>query len=88
MRHFKIVRDGYILTVGTGVGGEEISENEYRTLFDIFMERPSSENDIYELRADTLEWEQTGTYAEAEEPTEDETEQNAHAYDIIMGVAE
>ena len=50
MRHFKIVRDGYILTVGTGVGGEEISENEYRTLFDIFMERPSSENDIYELR--------------------------------------
>ena len=88
MRYFKTVKSGYIMTIGIGNGGIEISEDEYHELYDIFINRPGFDGNIYELRETTLEWEQTGTYAEAEEPTETETEQKAQAYDIIMGVSE
>lgn len=88
MRYFKTVKNGYILTVGTGGGGVEISENEYRKLYDVFMNRPKDYRGIYELCTDTLTWEKTGMYPDTEDSVLNETEQKALAYDILMGVME
>ena len=88
MRYFKTVKNGYILTIGTGSNGVEISENEYLELYDLFMNRPKDDRGIYELRADTLTWEKTGMYPDTEDSVLTETEQKAQAYDILMGVGE
>ena len=32
MRYYKIVKDGKLLLIGTGEGGEEITKEEYDTL--------------------------------------------------------
>lgn len=82
MRYFKVEKDGYILTIGTGSGGIEINKAECLELYNIFMNRPESNDNIYELRADTLEWEQTGVYTELEEELTD-----AEALEIILGGA-
>ena len=29
MRYYKLIEDGYLIAIGTGVGGVEISEEEY-----------------------------------------------------------
>lgn len=89
MRYFKTVKNGYILTIGCGLGGIEIAEEEYQNLHAVFMKRPAEEGICYDLRADTLEWEQTGIYTEDSGNSElTETEEKALAYDIITGVAE
>lgn len=57
MRYFKIVSDGYILAIGTGAGGEEITETEYNTLMATIQNRPKAEPGWgYRLKAD-LTWE-------------------------------
>ena len=66
VRYFKMVKNGYILTIGIGSGGIEITEDEYLALYDIFMTRPDDGLDYYDLNADTLEWEKTGTYSDKE----------------------
>lgn len=85
MRYFKIIKDGYILTIGNGAGGIEITEEEYRALYDIFMTRPIESASYYDLKADTLEWEKTGTYSDIEEPTD---EYYSEAGKILLGVSE
>ena len=82
MRYFKMVKDGYILTIGTGAGGVEISGAEYEELRAVFLNRPNDTSNIYELRADTLTWEQTGSYEEIEEELTD-----AEALAILLGGA-
>ena len=58
MRFYKIVDDGFIVMVGEGGGGTEITESEYSTILDIIHAAPTApEGYAYMLRADTLEWE-------------------------------
>ena len=78
MRYFKVEKDGYILTIGNGYGASEISESEYTALYETFMNRPTHDRYIYSLRADTLEWEQTGEYPEEYEEVTEADYQNAH----------
>ena len=87
MRYFKTVSNGYIQTIGTGAGGIEIPENEYRELYGVFQSRPGDDGNIYELCADTLTWEKTGAYPDTEDSALTETEQKARAYDILTGVS-
>lgn len=57
MRYYKIVSDGYILAIGTGAGGEEITEAEYNSLMTTIQNRPKAEPGWgYRLKAD-LTWE-------------------------------
>ena len=58
MRYYKLIIDGYLVSVGTGTGGTEITEIEYNDLLSIIHNRPTPQTGFdYKLKADTLEWE-------------------------------
>lgn len=58
MKYYKTINDGYLVSVGTGTGGTEITESEYNGLLSIIHNRPIPQSGYdYKLRADTLEWE-------------------------------
>ena len=57
MRYYKIITDGYLVAVGSGSGGTEITEAEYAELLNIIRTKPvTSEGYDYRLKAD-LTWE-------------------------------
>lgn len=82
MRYYKKIEDGYILSVGTGVGGEEITHEEYENILSVIRSTPVAESGyMYRLRADYT-WE----LMETPEQTDDEYEISAEeALDIILG---
>ena len=53
----KIIVDGYILGVAEATEGEEITEEEYNELTEIFHEKPVREGYAHKLRED-LTWEE------------------------------
>lgn len=56
--YFKVTENGYILTIGTRIAGEEITEAEYNEVLSALLSAPSALSGyVYRLRADTLEWE-------------------------------
>ena len=58
MRYYKTIIDGYLVSVGTGTSGTEITESEYNDLLSIIHNRPTPSTGFdYKLKADTLEWE-------------------------------
>lgn len=58
MRFYKIINNGYLVAIGNGSGGTEITEAEYNNLLEIIHNKPIAESGFdYRLRADTLEWE-------------------------------
>lgn len=57
MRYYKTISDGYILSIGTGAGGEEITEAEYNTIMSVIRSRPAAADGYgYRLKTD-LSWE-------------------------------
>lgn len=57
MRYYKMIIDGYLVAVGNGSGGTEITADEYAELLNIIRNKPSAESGFdYRLRED-LEWE-------------------------------
>lgn len=57
MRYYKNVEDTYILAIGTGVGGEEITQKEYENILSVIRNRPTAETGYdYRLHTD-LTWE-------------------------------
>lgn len=58
MRYYKFVESGYIVAVGTGTGGEEITENEYSVILKTIQDKPTPpEGKDYRL-TESLEWEE------------------------------
>lgn len=57
MRYYKQISDNYILAIGTGYGGEEITESEHNTIMSVIQSRPHAEGKGYRLRTD-LTWEE------------------------------
>ena len=57
MRYYKTISDNYIITIGTGGGGEEIIEAEYNEMMAIIRNAPKSDGKGYKLRTD-LTWEE------------------------------
>ena len=47
MRYYKQVSDGYILAIGTGAGGVEITEAEYNTLLSEICEKAALMDKLY-----------------------------------------
>ena len=57
MRYFKQISDGYILAVGTGAGGTEITETEYNQILAVIRAKPAASGTTdYRLKED-LTWE-------------------------------
>lgn len=85
MKYYKYADNGYIVCIGTGGMGEEISEAEYNELKAVIDAKPSRwETTDYRLRED-LTWEEYELEPlEEPEPT---AEDKAEAYDILMGGA-
>lgn len=85
MKYYKYADNGYIVCIGTGGMGEEISENEYADLMEVIVAKPArTETTDFRLRED-LTWEEYEVEPlEEPEPT---AEDKAEAYDILMGGA-
>lgn len=58
MKYYKTINDGYLVSVGVGTGGIEITETEYNDLLSIIHSRPTPSTGFeYKLKADILTWE-------------------------------
>lgn len=73
MRYYKTVDSDFIVSVGTGSGGEEITESEYSEILAAIGNKPTDPDGYtYKLRADTLEWELVKLPPVEPEPPTDE----------------
>lgn len=55
--YFKNIENGYIGAIGTGSGGEEITQEEYENILSVIRNRPTPETGYdYRLKTD-LTWE-------------------------------
>lgn len=83
MRYYKIVNGDYLIAVGTGNGGEEITEAEYNNIVDMIRRSPAApEGYGYRLKSD-LTWELWELPVTAEETDPELTAEEA--LDIILG---
>ena len=82
MKYFKKVQSGYIIYVGTGLGGTEITESEYNEIMTAIYNRPQETAEIgYRLKTD-LTWE---SYEKEPQPEPDLSAEEI--VDIIFGGA-
>lgn len=57
MRNYELIIDGYIVAIGIGKGGEEISKNKYDNILHVIHNKPQPESGFdYKLKPD-LTWE-------------------------------
>ena len=83
MRYYKIIEDGYVLSIGTGSGGSEITKEEYEDIISVIRSAPTAESGYqYRLKAD-LTWE----LVELPPVSEDEEISADEALKIILGGA-
>ena len=81
MRYYKDIRNGFIVAIGTGGGGVEITEAEYGTVLEAISNKPArTETTDYHLRED-LTWEE---YERIEPPDESEPSTD-EVVDILLG---
>ena len=87
MKYYKYSESGYILAVGTGGMGEEITDDEYNAILAVIHNKPlRTETTNYRLKTD-LTWE--SYEVEPPDPDPEPTiEDKAEAYDILTGVSE
>ena len=57
-RFYKLVEDGYLIAIGTGPGGEEITADEYAEIAAIIAAPPTAPHGYDYRLTDALEWEQ------------------------------
>ena len=77
---YKIVADNYIVAIGTGNGGEEITETRYNEILSMLRNRPVAPDGFDYRLTKELEWELQ------ELPAEEEPELSAEeALEIILG---
>ena len=54
---YKYINDNFIIGVGTGSGGEEITEQEYNSILDKINNRPEAPEGYSYRLTTSLEWE-------------------------------
>lgn len=86
MRYYKILQDGYILSIGKGAGGEDLTESEYTQILDSICNKPTAPDGYgYSLKSD-LTWEQLELPVTPKDTDPDLTD--AEALAIILGGVE
>ena len=85
MRYNKQTSNNYILAIGTGYGGTEITEAEYNEIMAIIQNRPTAEGKGYRLKTD-LTWEEYGL-PPVPEPSDDDEISTDEALNILLGGA-
>ena len=82
MRYYKTIDNGYILSVGTGPGGTEITESEYSEILSVIRSKPTAREGFdYRLKTDR-------TWEECELPPAPTEEEEAEAADYEAALAE
>ena len=80
MAYYKTIEDGYIVAIGNGGMGEEITESEYGEILSVIHNKPQETTEIgYRLKTD-LTWE---SYQKEPEPEPDPTPEEA--IDVLFG---
>ena len=75
----------YIIAVGTGYGGTEITKTEYDSILSVLQSRPSESGKGYRLKTD-LTWEAYDLPPEPE-PSDDDELSDTAALNILLGGA-
>lgn len=57
MRYYKIIDNGYILGIGTGAGGTEITQEEYDVIMSAIQSKPSDTDTTGYRLTTALAWE-------------------------------
>lgn len=79
---YKLTKDGYIVVIGTGEGGTQITEEEYENILDALSNRPTAdEGYTYRLKED-LTWELV------EVPTVEPTDDEISGYELLGMIEE
>ena len=81
-RYYKNIEDGYLIAIGTGPGGEEITQEEYDEILAVINDRPADEPGYTHRLKPDLTWEQVAAPVIPEDEQEISDEQ---ALDIILG---
>lgn len=81
MRYYKVIENNYIHVIGTGAGGEEITEAEYNEILSIIHNKPTAPDGFGYRLTKELEWELYEL-----PPVEEETE--ATEEDFLSALAE
>lgn len=69
----KVIENGFISEIGTGIVGTEITESKYNAIMQKIRTKPTDPDGYaYQLRADTLEWELVEMPPVEPEPLTDE----------------
>ena len=84
-RYYKQTDYAYILAVGVGVGGIEISEDEYSEILSVIQNRPIAEGKGYRLKAD-LTWEEYDL-PPVPEPSDNAEISTDEALNVLLGGA-
>ena len=84
MRYYKQTSDNYIPAIGTGCGGEEITEAEYNEIMSIIQNRPTKDGKGYKLKTD-LTWEEYDLPVIVE--SDDDELSESETLDILLGGA-
>lgn len=84
MRFYKQTSNHYIIAIGTGAGGTEITETEYNAILAVIRNRPAAEGKGYRLKTD-LTWE-TYDLPPEPEPSDADELSDAEALNVILGV--
>lgn len=84
MRYYKLILDGYLVMIGTGLGGVEITEAEYNELRNLIINKPAMPDNAHEY------WiTEDGEYVLVEvEPLPEPEPTAEELLDIITGVVE
>lgn len=85
MRYYKQTSNNYIIAIGTGAGGTEITKAEYDEIMAIIQNRPAAEGKGYRLKTD-LTWGEYDLPPEPEPSDEDELS-DTEALNILLGGA-
>ena len=85
MRYYKQISGDYIISIGTGSGGIEITEAEYNEIMAIIQNCPIAEGKGYRLKAD-LTWEEYDL-PPVPEPSDDDEISTDEALNILLGGA-
>lgn len=81
-KYYKHTENDYVVLVGAGIGGEEITQEEYEHILSVIQNRPVAEEGFtYKLRTD-LTWEL------CEMPPVAEDDSEATEEDYISALAE
>lgn len=84
MRFYKIVSDGYIISVGTGAAGEEIMKYEYDEIMAAIKSAPTAPEGYSYRLTESLDWELYPV--ETPDISEEETEEDYQIALAEMGV--